>query len=441
MHTLKIANNFIIIIVFILSINSCTKEQDNVFNPDAEDNNNICIYLDGNELKYNTDRPIAGFQFNHNGCVIAASGGDAESEGFTISSSPSAVLGFSFAGATISSGSGTLITLDGEITQECMSEFVFSDSDGEAINVDISNSPCTTLSLMTWNIENFPKSGLETIEHVATTIIQYQPDIIALQEMPTDINHNSISLLKEALPNYNFILGSNSFTSLGFLYKENSLLEYIGYFNMIESVNINEFNNIDIDYILLRNPLTLHFKWHNEDIYIINNHFKCCGDGLIQTELLYECDEDESRYFSAPDCTDNCSGGNCFSTYDEEYRRLLASQFFQQYTNTDMNAIILGDLNDELTDVDSTNVFLDLLQDDNFIFADMSIAEGHYDYWSYPGYPSHIDHILLTAPLESSLNQPHSSIQVLPVDLDFMNWDQYDFLVSDHRPVLLRLAY
>ncbi|SVE37134.1 uncharacterized protein METZ01_LOCUS489988, partial [marine metagenome] len=178
-----------------------------------------------------------------------------------------------------------------------------------------------------------------------------------------------------------------------------------------------------------------------EDIYIINNHFKCCGDGLIQTELLYECDEDENRYLTALNCTENCSGGDCFSTYDEEYRRLLASQFFQQYTNTDMNIIILGDLNDELTDVDSTNVFLDLLEDDSFLFADMSIAEGHSDYWSYPSYPSHIDHILLTAPLGSSFDQPHSSIQVLPVDLDFMNWDQYDFLVSDHRPVLLRLAY
>jgi len=440
MYTLKIANYLIIIIVFILSINSCTKQQDNIFNSDNNDNN-ICIYLDENELKYNTEIPIAGFQFNHNGCVTSASGGDASSSGFTISSSESAVIAFSFTGSTISSGSGTLVTLEGDVTQGCLSDFVFSDSGGGSIDVNISDSPCVTLSLMTWNLENFPKSGLETIEHVSTVISYYNPDIIALQEMPTDVSHDGISLLQGALPDYNFILGTNSFASLAFLYRENSLLEYIEYFNMLESININEFNNIDIDYILLRNPLTLHLKWHDEDIYIVNNHFKCCGDGLIQTELLYECDEDENRYLTALNCTENCSGGDCFSTYDEEYRRLLASQFFQQYTNTDMNVIILGDLNDELTDVDSTNVFLDLLEDDSFLFADMSIAEGHSDYWSYPGYPSHIDHILLTAPLESSFIQPHSSIQVLPVDLDFMNWDQYDFLVSDHRPVLLRLAY
>ena len=439
MYTLKIAQSSLIIIVFILSINSCTKQQNNILNSDDE--NNICIYLDGNELKYNSDTPIAGFQFNHLGCVTGASGGDAESQGFTISTSGSAVLGFSFTGATIPSGSGTLITLEGEVTQECMSNFVFSDSDGGALDIDISDSPCATLSLMTWNLENFPKSGLETINHVSTTINEYQPDIIALQEMPTDINHEGISLLEEALPDYNFILGTNSFASLAFLYRENSLIEYIDYFNMLESINISEFKDIDIDYILLRNPLTLHIKWHDNDLYIINNHFKCCGDGLIQMELLFECDEDEERYFSFDSCAANCNSGDCFDTFDEEYRRLLASQFFQQYTDTDQNVIILGDLNDELTDHDSTNVFLDLLEDENFIFADMNIAEGHHDYWSYPGYPSHIDHILLTTPLENSFNNLHSSIKVLPVDLNFMNWDQYDFLVSDHRPVLLKLAY
>ena len=75
MYISKIANNFLIIIVFILSITSCTKQQDNILGSD--DQSNICIYLDGNDLKYNTDIPIAGFQFNHNGCVTGVSGGEA----------------------------------------------------------------------------------------------------------------------------------------------------------------------------------------------------------------------------------------------------------------------------------------------------------------------------------------------------------------------------
>ena len=439
MHIPKIAKHFLIIIVLILSINSCTKKQENIFG--SEDQNGICIYLDGNNLKYNTDIPIAGFQFNHNGCILNISGGDAANNNFTLSSSGSAALGFSFSGNSIPEGSGILVSLEGEVNIDCMSEFVFSDSDGGSIDIEISDTPCTTLSLMTWNIENFPKSGLETISHVSRIIKEYNPDIVALQEMPDDINHEGINLLKNELADYNFILGTSSFASLAFLYKENSLLDYIGYFNMTDSLSVSTINGLDAGYVFVRDPLGLHMSWHGEDLYIINNHFKCCGDRTIETDLLYECDADEKRYLEASDCTTNCSD-DCFSTYDENYRRLLSSQLIQQhYTNTNKNVIFLGDLNDELTDDDSDNVFYDLINDPSFKFADMEIAEGLSDYWSYPSYPSHIDHILLTSNLIGSLDNPETSIFVPTVDLDFMNWEQYDFLVSDHRPVILNLAY
>ena len=439
MYMSKIAKNFLIIIALILSINSCTKKQENILG--SEDQNGICIYLDGNNLKYNTDIPIAGFQFNHNGCILNISGGDAADNDFTLSSSGSAALGFSFSGNSIPEGSGILASLEGEVSIDCMSEFVFSDSDGGSIDIEISDTPCTSLSLMTWNIENFPKSGLETIEHVSRIIKQYNPDIVALQEMPDDINHEGINLLKNELIDYNFILGTSSFASLAFLYKENSLLDYIGYFNMTDSLSVSTINGLDAGYVFVRDPLGLHMSWHGEDLYIINNHFKCCGDRTIETNLLYECDADEKRYLEASDCTTNCSD-DCFSTYDENYRRLLSSQLIQQhYTNTNKNVIFLGDLNDELTDDDSDNVFYDLISDPSFKFADMGIAEGLSDYWSYPSYPSHIDHILLTSNLIESLDNPETSIFVPTVDLDFMNWEQYDFLVSDHRPVILNLAY
>lgn len=439
MHMSKIAKNFLIIIVLILSINSCTKKQENILG--SNDQNGICIYLDGNDLKYNTDIPIAGFQFNHNGCILNISGGDAADNDFTLSSSGSAALGFSFSGNSIPEGSGVLASLEGEVSIDCMSEFVFSDSDGGSIDIEISDTPCTSLSLMTWNIENFPKSGLETINHVSRIIKEYNPDIVALQEMPDDINHEGLTLLKNELPDYNFILGSSSFASLAFLYKENSLLDYVGYFNMVDSINVSTINGLDVGYVFVRDPLGLHMSWHGEDLYIINNHFKCCGDRTIETDLLYECDADEKRYLEASDCTTNCSD-DCFSTYDENYRRLLSSQVIQQnYSNTNKNVIFLGDLNDELTDDDSDNVFYDLISDPSFKFADMGIAEGLSDYWSYPSYPSHIDHILLTSNLIGSLDNPETSIFVPTVDLDFMNWEQYDFLVSDHRPVILNLAY
>ena len=440
MYISKIAKNLLIIIVFILSISSCTKQQDNILGSD--DANNICIYLDGNDLKYNSEIPIAGFQFNHNGCITGVSGGDAASNDFTLSSSETAVLGFSFSGATIPIGSGVLTSLDGDVSLDCMSQFVFSDSEGGSIDVEISDSPCTTLSLMTWNLENFPKSGLATIEHVSRIIKEYNPDVIALQEMPDDTNDEGVTLLRNELPGYNLILGNSSFATLGFLYKENSLLEYVGYFNMMDLLSLDTINQLDVGYVFVRDPLGLHMRWHGENIYFINNHFKCCGDKLIETDMLYECDEDDLRYSAYNDCTSNCSEGDCFSTYDENYRRLLASQVIQQeFSNTNDKIIFLGDFNDEITDEEENNVFIDLLQDDSFVFADMDIAEGLSDYWSYPSYPSHIDHILLTSNLSSSLNQLQTDVYVPTIDLDFMNWDQYDFLVSDHRPVILNLAY
>ena len=62
----------------------------------------VLLSLDGGNMNYESTADIAGFQFNHNGGVTGlASGGDAESAGFTNSASGTAVLGFSFSGAVV----------------------------------------------------------------------------------------------------------------------------------------------------------------------------------------------------------------------------------------------------------------------------------------------------------------------------------------------------
>lgn len=45
----------------------------------------VTLTLEGNNLNYSTNQPIAGFQFNHDGCVTGASGGDSGAAGFMIS--------------------------------------------------------------------------------------------------------------------------------------------------------------------------------------------------------------------------------------------------------------------------------------------------------------------------------------------------------------------
>ena len=60
---------------------------------------------------------VAGFQFNVTGVnLIGSSGGTANANGFTVSTSASTVLGFSFSGSTIPAGEDILITLDYEPT-------------------------------------------------------------------------------------------------------------------------------------------------------------------------------------------------------------------------------------------------------------------------------------------------------------------------------------
>ena len=87
-----------------------------------------CLELDGGSLNYLSIENIAGFQFSHNGCVEML-GGDATSNGFTVSASGTAVLAFSFLGAVIPAGEGTLVELGGTITDDCLSNFVFSGED------------------------------------------------------------------------------------------------------------------------------------------------------------------------------------------------------------------------------------------------------------------------------------------------------------------------
>ena len=95
----------------------------------------VVLSLDGGSLNYESTSDIHGFQFNHDGCVSGASGGDAELSGFTLAASGSVVLGFSFSGSFISAGNGTLVELSGDIALDCLSAPVFSGSEGLVLDV------------------------------------------------------------------------------------------------------------------------------------------------------------------------------------------------------------------------------------------------------------------------------------------------------------------
>lgn len=260
----------------------------------------------------------------------------------------------------------------------------------------------STLEIVSWNLEWFPKNGQATVQYVAAIIEVLDPDVVACQEIGDQAAFNN---LLSRLPAYS-----------GYYAPSGGGLAYL-YHNY--RVDINDFYEIyrsGYSGPFPRPPLVMDFNFQNKHFIVINNHLKCCGDGFL-----------------------NLSDG-----WDEEYRRLQAVDLLKSYTELffeHQNVFIVGDFNDEITDPYQHNVFRNVLDDkDNYLFSDIGIANGNPENWSYPSWPSHLDHILISNELFTSLDDDASVVEALRID-DLLDggWDEYDENVSDHRPVALRL--
>jgi exonuclease III len=261
-----------------------------------------------------------------------------------------------------------------------------------------------SLDVMTWNVEHYPKHN-QTNSYLIDIINQIDIDIIAFQEIESQNAFNS--LINQLNGNW-----------VGYISNPNSGYGELSYAINLDEVVINNIYNIlsgDAYYFAYREPYVVEFTHQGIDYVIINNHFKCCGDDIL--------DEDNSS--------------------DEEYRRLMASQLLQEYVNNNFNnnrVIILGDLNDSIIDDESNNVFLNFLNSNNFQFADYSIAYGSSSNWSYPTWPSHLDHVIITDELFEDFNE--SNILTFKID-EYLSggWNSYDNYISDHRPVFMRINF
>ena len=264
----------------------------------------------------------------------------------------------------------------------------------------------STFEVMTWNIEWFPKNGQTTVDYVTEIIQALEIDVLAIQEVDdTDM----FDEMMENLSDYEGYYESSWFAGLAYIYNT----------NVIEINDIYEIYTTSPYWSPFpRSPMVMDMNFMGENIIIINNHFKCCGDGYL--------DLDDSG--------------------DEETRRYIASNLLKEYIDTHFsndNVIVLGDLNDVLTDNSQNNVFQMILDDpENYLFVDMEIAQGPSSGWSYPWWPSHIDHILITNELFDELEFPNSHVQTIEID-DYFDggFNEYDEDVSDHRPVALKLDF
>ncbi len=262
----------------------------------------------------------------------------------------------------------------------------------------------STLEVVTWNVENFPKNGQTTVTDLAEAVEGLDADIVAMQEIESILDFRAVDA---ALPGYEGYRASSAYAdlNLAFLYKTGGKLN-------VESI----YEILTDEDALPRHPLVLQGTFGEVPVAVINNHYKCCGDNHLDPG----------------------------DPWDEETRRLRASQVLQGWIEDNlpgMRVIVVGDFNDELTDPAADNVFQNFLDDPvHYRFADMAIAEGPSDGWSYPAWPSHLDHILVTSALFPALEAAGSETRVVRLyDYFSSGWSAYDKNLSDHLPVFVRL--
>lgn len=300
------------------------------------------------------------------------------------------------------------------VCDECQSEW----SDEESVYIKLGFQSLNfgtdqTFEVITWNIEHFPKNLDVTLEYAVQIIRGLNADIYALQEIESSSYFEDLIETLNNEDNENSWEGYRATTASYYIN-----LAYIYKTNIIEISDIYEIYSNDYNREFPRHPLVMEMQWNETAVYIINNHLKAGGDGDLDLGDIW----------------------------DEETRRYDACNLLDEYISQnlpDENVIVLGDLNDELTDLQENNVFITFLNEtDEYDFTDMEIAEGPEVYWSYPSWPSHLDHILITNELFDEFILEDSDIQVLRIDelLDG-GWSEYDNNVSDHRPVGLKLAY
>jgi hypothetical protein len=264
----------------------------------------------------------------------------------------------------------------------------------------------STFEVAAWNIEWFPKNGQTSVNSVGEIIGALNIDVWALQEI------DDSSKLKQSiasLSDYKAVFGGPDSRGLAYVYNTKTI-------SNVKSFRL--FDEAKYSSPLPRAPFVLEFTYQDSVIRIVDNHYKCCGNGVW----------DKSN------------------TGDEENRRYLGHRLIMDYIDSlwsKDNVILAGDLNDILTDDRNNNIFQnELTNSRQYRFVDLPIEESNNVNWSYPSWPSHLDHILICGPLLKQFNKPTTKVQCIKVEKELAGgWSEYDRNISDHRPVAYKFDF
>lgn len=249
------------------------------------------------------------------------------------------------------------------------------------------------VTVMTWNLEDFPKSG-NTVEGVSAVLDVYQPDVVALQEMPDSLP--AFDSFDDALAEYRGILAQagDGFSRVGLLYDPDRV-----------TVSDAQMMFVDDDWAFPRPMLLAHITSKSDpskDFYL----------GIVH--LKAQLDEESNE------------------------RRRIACNALEEWTRTaieneiESEIVIVGDFNDQLTDPPEWNVFGPMLEAEGAKF--LTLAPEEDGEFSYIPFESFIDHVFVRG--DALLDE--STAEVLHLDESVA---RYEDDVSDHRPVLAALRF
>jgi endonuclease/exonuclease/phosphatase family metal-dependent hydrolase len=269
-----------------------------------------------------------------------------------------------------------------------------SPDDTSLFEACIMSGTLSSLDIMTFNVEGFPKAGYSSVTALSAMIKAIDPDVVALQEVASEADFNRMVRL---MPGWTgiFYPVNNSDWNLAYLLKDEETSIYASLSRLLFEGDSWAFPRPPFEIKIRHIP-------SGKDLFLINLHLKCCGGD------------------------------------DNESRRRSASQQLKEYLDDQRPAdaiVMLGDYNDEISStLADENPFINFINDPlDYTFADMSIATGTALWWSYPSWPSHIDHILVTDELAQYIDTT-MVFKVSPC------YPDYDAVLSDHRPVCIRVT-
>lgn len=251
------------------------------------------------------------------------------------------------------------------------------------------------LTVMTWNLERFPLTST-TARVVREQLVRFGVDVIGVQEIE---DPEVFQALIDSTPGYDGFdaWDDTGFTRVGMMYRT-------------ARVTVDDIETIyrDDPWAFPRSPLTARITTTATvpfDFTFVVLHLKARGDS-------------ESRA-----------------------RRKAASRSLHRWITEKIRAgedddfVVVGDLNDRLTDERDDNVFLAFLDaPERYRFVTMPHAEAG-DHTFLP-FANMIDHILITAGAEDELVEGQTKVLHLENDVR-----RYEELVSDHIPVIARFRF